>query len=181
MWFNFGLIFLIRKYLLDLNSFWWIYYFDIAVLSVKRNSFYKDYLLCKKLLENWNCHSVHWSHYLDRCHFSVELRVKDNRFYTVLLWKLKHRKEQKKPPSRDLMGDNNEIQVWGIFWGVIPIFTMHFRDLQRLEGALLFVMLRWVIICDFNFKRTENHNFTITTNVSQHVEFFHSLIFHKHS
>ena len=24
-------------------------------------------------------------------------------------------------------------------------------------------------------KRTENHNFTITTNTSQHVEFFHSL------
>ena len=30
------------------------------------------------------------------------------------------------------------------------------------------------MICD---KRTENHNFTITTNMSQHVEFFHSLIF----
>ena len=30
------------------------------------------------------------------------------------------------------------------------------------------------MICD---KRTENHNFTITTNTSQHVEFFHSLIF----
>ena len=29
------------------------------------------------------------------------------------------------------------------------------------------------MICD---KRTENHNFTITTNTSQHVEFFHSLI-----
>ena len=25
-------------------------------------------------------------------------------------------------------------------------------------------------------KRTENHNFTIKTNTSQHVEFFHSLI-----
>ena len=32
-------------------------------------------------------------------------------------------------------------------------------------------------ICDLNFKRTENHNFTITTNMSQHVEFFYSLIF----
>ena len=31
-----------------------------------------------------------------------------------------------------------------------------------------------MIICN---KRTENHNFTITTNTSQHVEFFHSLIF----
>ena len=27
------------------------------------------------------------------------------------------------------------------------------------------------------FKGTENHNITITTNTSQHVEFFHSLIF----
>ena len=34
-----------------------------------------------------------------------------------------------------------------------------------------------VIICDFKFKRTENHNFTLTTNTSQHVGFFHSLIF----
>ena len=39
------------------------------------------------------------------------------------------------------------------------------------------VALGRVIICDLNFKRTENHNFTITTNMSQHVEFFHSLIF----
>ena len=39
------------------------------------------------------------------------------------------------------------------------------------------VVLGRVIICDLNFKRTENHNFTITTNTSQHVEFFHSLIF----
>ena len=33
------------------------------------------------------------------------------------------------------------------------------------------------------FKRTENHNLTITTNTRHHVEFFHSLtfvfIFHK--
>ena len=33
-----------------------------------------------------------------------------------------------------------------------------------------------VIICHLNFKRTENHNITIATNTSQHVEFFHSLI-----
>ena len=39
------------------------------------------------------------------------------------------------------------------------------------------VALGRVIICDLNFKRTENHNFTITTNTSQHVEFFHSLNF----
>ena len=41
------------------------------------------------------------------------------------------------------------------------------------------VALGRVIICDLNFKRTENHNFTITTNTSQHVEFFHSLIFNS--
>ena len=34
-----------------------------------------------------------------------------------------------------------------------------------------------MITCEFKFKRTENHNFTIRTNMSQHVEFFHSLIF----
>ena len=34
-----------------------------------------------------------------------------------------------------------------------------------------------MIICHLNFKRTENHNIAITTNTSQHVEFFHSLIF----
>ena len=33
-----------------------------------------------------------------------------------------------------------------------------------------------MIICHINFKRTENHKIT-TTNTSQHVEFFHSLIF----
>ena len=33
-----------------------------------------------------------------------------------------------------------------------------------------------MIICHLNFKRTENHKIT-TTNTSQHVEFFHSLIF----
>ena len=33
-----------------------------------------------------------------------------------------------------------------------------------------------MIICHLNFKRTKNHNIT-TTNTSQHVEFFHSLIF----
>ena len=35
-----------------------------------------------------------------------------------------------------------------------------------------------MIVCDFKFKRTENHNFTLTTNTSQHVKFFHFLIFH---
>ena len=54
---------------------------------------------------------------------------------------------------------------------------MHFRGFWRLEGTPSFVALGRVIICDLNFKRTENHNFTITTNMSQHVEFFHSLIF----
>ena len=29
------------------------------------------------------------------------------------------------------------------------------------------------------FKRTEDYNFTITTNTSQYVEFFHPLIFLK--
>ena len=33
-----------------------------------------------------------------------------------------------------------------------------------------------MIICHINFKRTENHKIT-TTNTSQHVKFFHSLIF----
>ena len=34
-----------------------------------------------------------------------------------------------------------------------------------------------IIYVTTKLKRTENHNFTITTNTSQHVEFFHSLIF----
>ena len=46
-----------------------------------------------------------------------------------------------------------------------------------LEGASSFVTLGWVIICDFKFGRTENHNFTITTHMRQLVEFFHFLIF----
>ena len=40
---------------------------------------------------------------------------------------------------------------------------MHFRDIQRLEGASSFVTLvtlGLVTIFDFQFKRTENHNFT---------------------
>ena len=78
----------------------------------------------------------------------------------------------------DLVGDNGESEVWGIFWGVIPISTVHFRGIQRFVGASSFVTLRWVIVCDFKFKRTENHNFTLTTNTSQHVKFFHFLIFH---
>ena len=54
---------------------------------------------------------------------------------------------------------------------------MHVRGFQRLEGASSFVTLGCVIICNFKFKRTENHNFTVTTNTSQYMEFFHSLIF----
>ena len=49
--------------------------------------------------------------------------------------------------------------------------------IQRLESATSFVTLGWLRISVSKFKRTENHNFTITTNTSQHVEFFHSLIF----
>ena len=64
-----------------------------------------------------------------------------------------------------------------IFGGVIPIYTVHFRGFWKLEGTPSFVALGRVIICDLNFKRIENHNFTITTNPSQHLEFFHSLIF----
>ena len=56
---------------------------------------------------------------------------------------------------------------------------MNFRSLQRLEGPPSFGMHGWVIICDLSFERTKNHNFTITTNMSQHVEFFHPLIFCK--
>ena len=52
-----------------------------------------------------------------------------------------------------------------IFWGI-----------QSLKGASSFVTFGWMMICD---KKTENHNFTITTNTSQHVEFFHSLIFSR--
>ena len=76
------------------------------------------------------------------------------------------------------MGDNRKFEViLVIFGGVIPIYTVHFRGFWRLEGTPSFVALGRVIICDLNFKSTENHNFTITTNTSQHVEFFHSLIF----
>ena len=65
-----------------------------------------------------------------------------------------------------------------MFGGVIPIYTLHFRGFWRLEGIPSCIALGRMIICDLNFKRTENHNFTITTNTSQHVEFFHSLIFY---
>ena len=61
--------------------------------------------------------------------------------------------------------------------GSAPVSTVHFRGFQRLEGASSFVTLGWVIICDFKFKRTEKHDFTLTTNMNQHVEFFHFLIF----
>ena len=62
--------------------------------------------------------------------------------------------------------------IWVISGGVIPIYTVHLRGFWRLEGAPSFVPLEWVIICDLNFKRTENHNFTVTTNTSQHVDYF---------
>ena len=76
------------------------------------------------------------------------------------------------------MGDNRKFEVILVIFGdVIPIYTVHFRGLWRLEGTSSFVALGRVIICDLKFKRTENHNLTITTNMSQHVEFFHSLIF----
>ena len=52
-------------------------------------------------------------------------------------------------------------------------FTVHFRGFQRLERLSSFVTLGWLIICNFKFERTENHNFTITTNTSQLVEFLH--------
>ena len=64
----------------------------------------------------------------------------------------------------DLVDDNREFEVWGIFWSLIPIYILLFRGFQRLEEAPSFVTLGWVIICDLNFKRTENHNFTTTTN-----------------
>ena len=51
-----------------------------------------------------------------------------------------------------------------------------FRGFQRLKIASSFVTLGWVIMYDFKFERTENHNFTITTHTNQYVEFFHSLI-----
>ena len=60
----------------------------------------------------------------------------------------------------------------------MPIYTVYFSGFWRLEGTPSFVALGRVIICDLNFKRTENHNFTITTNMSQHMEFFHPLIFY---
>ena len=60
----------------------------------------------------------------------------------------------------DLVGNNREFEVQGIFWGAIPISTVHFRGIQRLECASSFVTLGWVKLCDFQFKRTENHNFT---------------------
>ena len=34
---------------------------------------------------------------------------------------------------------------------------MHFWGIQRLEGAISFGTLGWETICDFQFKRTENH------------------------
>ena len=51
-----------------------------------------------------------------------------------------------------------------------------FRGFQRLKIASSFVTLGWVIMYDFKFERTENHNFTITTHTSQHVERILSLL-----
>ena len=50
--------------------------------------------------------------------------------------------------------------------------------MRHVLGALSFVTLGKVMICDFKFERTENYNFTITIHRDQHVEFFHSLIFY---
>ena len=61
-------------------------------------------------------------------------------------------------------------------------------NLKTFKCASLFVLgYHWLplatidLMGDINvtltFKGTENHNITITTNMSQHVEFFHSLIF----
>ena len=36
---------------------------------------------------------------------------------------------------------------------------MHIWGIQRVEGASSFVTLGLVILCDFKFKWTENHNF----------------------
>ena len=44
-----------------------------------------------------------------------------------------------------------------MFWGIIPTFRIHFRGIQRLEGAVSFGTLGLETICDFQFKRTENH------------------------
>ena len=59
---------------------------------------------------------------------------------------------------------------------VLYPFLVYFIGFQRLDGASSFVSLGWIMY-DFKFKRTENRHFTITTNTSQCVEFFHSLIF----
>ena len=44
-----------------------------------------------------------------------------------------------------------------MFWGITPTFTIHFWGIQRLEGAVSFGTLGLETICDFQFKRTENH------------------------
>ena len=49
-------------------------------------------------------------------------------------------------------------------------FYSAFKGLSEVRRASSFVTLGCLIIWDFKFKRTENYNFTITTNTSQHVE-----------
>ena len=44
-----------------------------------------------------------------------------------------------------------------------PFYVDKSQTFQRVEGALSSVTLGRVIICDFMFERTGNHNFTITT------------------
>ena len=55
--------------------------------------------------------------------------------------------------------------------------AVHFRGFERIEGESSWATLGWVIIYGFKFGRTEKHSFTITTHMSQHVEFSHPLIF----
>ena len=49
------------------------------------------------------------------------------------------------------------IKFKAYFGGIIPTFRIHFRGIQRLEGEVSFGTLGLETICDFQFKRTENH------------------------
>ena len=62
--------------------------------------------------------------------------------------------------SNDLVGDNGRYILRSY-----THFTVHFRNFQWLVGAQSFVSLGWETICDFKFKRTEKHNFTIATSM----------------
>ena len=55
----------------------------------------------------------------------------------------------------------------------VPLWV--FRGLKKLPH----LTLRWVIMWELKFERTENHHFTIAIQMSQQVEFFHSLILFK--